>query len=734
MSGEEESQLPPPAASINANNDKPRPKPVMTSAFINKGAKVFAPKVKGRRRPATSTSTPASSQPQASTASTSASQVQPLPPIAAQDSVTQELPHPELPTPASSISVAQVETGIEPSSIVAPKIAIETSLQRASKEISLVETLRPASETDQGPQGRNVEAQIHSGVIHSDPTVSDKTHSAPPIHLETSQLEPYSAHQPAIETNDPNKHIQIEAHKTLVPAQSQSLSETLSSNSQADSASDSHATRVQAIADPTEPSSRTLPWTTVNTPHEEIGDAEVVTNRRKAASKRRKGPVTLRNIDEEEGNGGKEDAEYVTPRRTNTKSRTKKRMAEAAGAVDGSSGGANPAKKPRKTRKSKTKQKAGESMEGREQVGEGTAARPKAKRTLTKKTAQAQGSVAGGEPQNDEEQAPKRKGRPPREDTPPDAENERIDVETTFMGNLATRNIRVGKLSQREKKMREANWDEIRQKWREDEALGSSRSREEQAEALRKLNEAARASGADQSQVEQLELGEDGQFRLKATARVIDQGAEADRFFESMETVAEDDLTNRITHKSFMRNNKRNPEEFMLPGQGRRWNLKDTNDFYDALRMFGTDFMMISTLFPGATRRSIKLKFVREERADPDGVREALHGQVNSDWDQYLVNSGREASEFKDPDEVMRELEEERRSFDVQIAAAKEAAEEEKRQRRLAGIDSDAEDGGEKENPNGKKKRGKKDKVVTFAEEGVEVLGTVDENDGWGRE
>ncbi|CAI6333268.1 unnamed protein product [Periconia digitata] len=742
--GESQQQPPPPAA--NANNDKPRPKPVMTSTFINKGAKVFAPKVKGRRRPAAATPT-TTSQPPASTDSTSASQAQTQPdirpadaqlptPQATQESAIQDATHSEQITTSPSteaVSVPESSSSITPTSV-----SIQPQTQTSSV-VPAADSLRAIQANFTQPIKDTQAAGPRSEVTRTEPLVSDDGNKASPLPTEPTQSRTDSLQKPTPETNGANNTQNAREDTNTSVAPPEVLPEASPVIDQTEHTSNHRSTPAPAAADPIELPNQTLPWTTVNAAQEEgeeTGEgAGVTTTKPKPRAKRRKGPVTLRNMDEEEAEEGEEDADYVKPKRKPAKPRSKKRTTEAVPAGDEVTEDATrPTKKPRRTRRGNTTENAEQTTAGdNAPENDATPARPKANRKPRKRTTQSQDGVIEGEPESNGAQAPRRKGRPPREETPSDAENETIDVETTFMGNLAARNIRVGKLSQREKKMREVNWDEIRAKWREDDALGSSRSREEQAEALRKLNEAAQNSGAIQSQGEQLEIGEDGQFRLKATARVIDQGAEADRYFETMETVAEDDLTNRITHKSFLRNNKRHPQEFMLPGQGRRWNLKDTNDFYDALRMFGTDFMMISTLFPGATRRSIKLKFVREERADPDGIREALHGKVNSDWDQYLINSGRQESDFKDPDEIMRELEEEKRSFNEQIAAAKEAAEEERRQRRLAGIDSDAEEAGEKENANGKKKKGKKDKTVQFAEEGVEILGAVDEDDGWGQ-
>ncbi|KAL3520331.1 hypothetical protein ACH5RR_018480 [Cinchona calisaya] len=59
-----------------------------------------------------------------------------------------------------------------------------------------------------------------------------------------------------------------------------------------------------------------------------------------------------------------------------------------------------------------------------------------------------------------------------------------------------------------------------------------------------------------------------------------------------------------------------------------RWSKQDTELFYEAVRQFGTDLSMIQQLFPGRTRRQIKLKYKKEERQHPLMLREALSNRA----------------------------------------------------------------------------------------------------------
>jgi transcription factor TFIIIB component B'' len=140
-------------------------------------------------------------------------------------------------------------------------------------------------------------------------------------------------------------------------------------------------------------------------------------------------------------------------------------------------------------------------------------------------------------------------------------------------------------------------------------------------------------------------------------------------------------------------------------------------------------------MFPGMTRRSIKTKFTREERENPDIVRDCLRGEstLASHWGEFLEASQLQDDSFADSDRIKKELEEEEARMREQINEALKEKEEREHQKRLAGVTEDG-DANEKENGKGKKKRKQKDKTVSFQEEGVEILGEVDDDPNWGQE
>lgn len=486
------------------------------------------------------------------------------------------------------------------------------------------------------------------------------------------------------------------------------------------------------IEAPTQNGQSTQPWTAVNHSQGAGGEAsravvEPPAKKKRAPPKpRAKKKTTAVAGEEGERQQDGEEAEPTQPR-PNAKARGKRR-ADAAEVGEDGQPVKPPPKKPRKPRKDKGKQPAadGETEAGEPgQEGDATTQpkrKPRAPRR--KKATPAEGEDGSAEP--------KRRGRPPRGDTPSDAEDHTIDPDAMCMDDLASRNIRVGKLSRREKEMRKIDWDAVKQRRREEDARHIS-TKESQA-AVDKLLEMGEVESAPTGPRYHVV---DGRIELIQDSGTIDRERDADREIELMTITEEDDLTTRITSRSFMKNNKRFPNEFVLPGQGKRWNAESNEMFYQGLRSFGTDFQMIAHMFPGMTRRSIKTKFTREERENPDIVRDCLRGasQLVSHWDHFLAASQLEEESFADADAIKRDLEEEEARMREQINEALREKEEREKQKKLAGVAEEGEGGADAAaNAKGKKKRKGKDKSVAFVEEGVEILGDVDDDPNWGQE
>lgn len=395
--------------------------------------------------------------------------------------------------------------------------------------------------------------------------------------------------------------------------------------------------------------------------------------------------------------------------------KTRKRKATGSTTQEGEgAAGEGTTAKPRKPRAPRKRKDAEDAPDGAD--GDDAAPKPKQKRARKAKATNAEGD-------NDAEGSePKRKGRQ-RSTTPSDAEDHEIDPSTALMWDLARHDVHYGKLSAREKHMRGLNWDEIkeRRKQREQEMAMAGIKHNQVDPSLAGAEAALNAAG---SSAPGMRVNAQGEIVVDETTTNRDAYAEADRDAEALEIVEEDDYTMRITTQSFSLQNKRDPKDRIMSNRSRRWTAEATNQFYDALSMFGTDFMMISTLFPGTGRHSIKNKFTREEKDNPERVKAALLGKRTSDWNQYLQLANVNQDDFLDPDKLKAELKEEEAEMRVKIEEAAAEKAEERRQKRLAGFpDSEDEEEGGKENGKKKKKKRDKKKPFEFApEEGVEIV------------
>ena len=77
------------------------------------------------------------------------------------------------------------------------------------------------------------------------------------------------------------------------------------------------------------------------------------------------------------------------------------------------------------------------------------------------------------------------------------------------------------------------------------------------------------------------------------------------------------------------------------PAASNRWSVKETDLFYEALSMCGTDFSMVASLMPHRNRNQIKGKFKIEERANPHRVSLALSTPKALDAKQFAAKLAR---------------------------------------------------------------------------------------------
>lgn len=312
-----------------------------------------------------------------------------------------------------------------------------------------------------------------------------------------------------------------------------------------------------------------------------------------------------------------------------------------------------------------------------------------------------------------------RQKRQKRAETPEENETVFIVESQTSMFDLAGRDTenRVGLKSEREKAMRLIDWEEVKKKRKaENERMArmarGKRTQDDdydpEEEGMDEDEILARRVARNKNKRPglQITLMANGEHGIDEQSQMIDRHRLNEDELELLEEVEEDDLTKKFNVQTYGLW-RRKEEDERIP-HNERWTFDQTEKFYDALTSFGTDFMIISTMFPGMTRRQIKAKFVREERQDPERIRDALTGHNSgrrngiegSGWDLkvYCQGAGLSESAFLDPKKIREELERDRLEKEKEIEEARAEAAEEDRQRKLAGalngddeLDSDGE-------------------------------------------
>ncbi|PHH69539.1 hypothetical protein CDD80_6657 [Ophiocordyceps camponoti-rufipedis] len=239
---------------------------------------------------------------------------------------------------------------------------------------------------------------------------------------------------------------------------------------------------------------------------------------------------------------------------------------------------------------------------------------------------------------------PKKKRGRARSVTPEDAEDQLVDLQQLKMADL-TKDLRIGKKFSRHDELRERE-RQARSKSKNPQQDGEPTTTGDDPSTSTSPNpdgpqDASPTANASSSSAPAAASGPqfrivDGQIVVDQNSLVMDRHARAAaaQARGDMETVEENDFTRLITSSSFMTTSK-------LKGPN-IWTADETELFYRGLRMFGTEFEMISKMFPGKQRRHVKLKFNREERHNPKRIDAALIGEKTTkmDIDEYRAITG----------------------------------------------------------------------------------------------
>jgi transcription factor TFIIIB component B'' len=206
-----------------------------------------------------------------------------------------------------------------------------------------------------------------------------------------------------------------------------------------------------------------------------------------------------------------------------------------------------------------------------------------------------------------------------RAETPPDAEERKIQEDVVKMKDLC-KDLKSGKKSKKYKELESTDWNEVIRRQRAQKAeLKARRASGQPVDETteQRLDRLWQTSGATSSMAAPQMRIVDGQIVLDEESLRVDRH-QRDAIEEgNMEIVEENQHSRLVNSGTWSKHEK-----------GDRWESDATERFYETLSMFGTDFEIISKLFPGRTRRQIKNKYNCEERKNPKRITLALKHRV----------------------------------------------------------------------------------------------------------
>ncbi|KAG6087560.1 hypothetical protein E4U15_007734 [Claviceps sp. LM218 group G6] len=354
--------------------------------------------------------------------------------------------------------------------------------------------------------------------------------------------------------------------------------------------------------------------------------------------------------------------------------------------------------------------------DGEATQGESSRPKKRQRRTATRKQDGESGTTPA--PRKRKTPAPNANGsrsnsRRARSPTPDDAETQVVDLQKLKMSDL-TKDLRIGKKFSRHDELRERERKaRMKAKLEKDleipgEAGGDSNNTNDKISqspapggtqtAATKPNSAASTSTPAPAATSGPQFRiVDGQIVVDQDSLVMDRHARAAaaQAGEDMETIEENDFTRLITSSSFMTTSK-------LKGPN-IWTEPETELFYRGLRMFGTEFEMISKMFPGKQRRHIKLKFNREERHNPARIDAAVMGEktIKMDLDEYQAFTGASFEPVEDIEAEQRKIQE---GYEAERQRVVDEQAEIMRKKREELFADDEEDSGRRKKGKGKKK------------------------------
>lgn len=310
----------------------------------------------------------------------------------------------------------------------------------------------------------------------------------------------------------------------------------------------------------------------------------------------------------------------------------------------------------------------------------------------------------------------------PRNIQDTDSERYLVDEESFTMADLCKPKLPIGEVSDNFAIAKQAGKikfekrkqrRELRRRAREEFKSVNSLNEEDQERELEERKKAAEQllntevpeSGGGPQTAIQLRLNPDGTMVVDEESTVVDRHKNASYQNAHKVKVDENPFENLYNSGTYGKNVYTDP-----------WSTEELIKFYKALSMWGTDFNLISQLFPYRSRKQIKAKFINEEKKHPVTVELALRSRLPPNFEQYCSDIRKEIGTVTAFHQKIEELQQEHEEHMKAIDNAKATAKQEDMQNVKSIRDS------------GKKTSGgfRADQVRAYRKSEV-VLGTIDD-------
>lgn len=214
----------------------------------------------------------------------------------------------------------------------------------------------------------------------------------------------------------------------------------------------------------------------------------------------------------------------------------------------------------------------------------------------------------------------------------------RVDIGTTRMESIAVTNWKSGRASSRTFELERVRARQLKKR-REESAVDG--------ETTIKASQTPTPRDATTPRDTPAPMDAEPQFhenRLAVQTRIVDGKIVLDE--QSLFANYRDDELHEREQRNWEVIDEREGDQFINSAsrskqrRTQRWSADETERFFHAVSQWGTDFEMITRLFPRRTRREIKAKWTKESRDNPARLDHAFQRRVKVDLRAYGQAAG----------------------------------------------------------------------------------------------